>query len=72
VQRLSAWQRGPMRQRGKSGAEGETTGADRSAPAGSERERERAWERKLPLTGGSHLSGGVDARARGLALARPS
>jgi hypothetical protein len=43
--------------------EGETTVADRSAPAGRERERESAWERKLPLTGGSHLSGGAGARA---------
>jgi hypothetical protein len=34
-----------MRQRGKRGAEGETTGADRSAPVGRERERERAGEK---------------------------
>jgi hypothetical protein len=47
---------------------GEVTGADRSAPAGRERERERegAWERKPPLTGGARLSGGAGARARGL------
>jgi hypothetical protein len=44
--------------------EGETTGADRSALAGRERAREResAGERKLQLTGGSHLSGGAGAR----------
>ena len=46
-QRLSAWQRGPVRQRGKRGVEGETTGADRSALAGRERasERERGGEK---------------------------
>jgi hypothetical protein len=59
-QQLSAWQRGPARQRGKRGTEGETTGANRSAPA--DRERERARERKLPLTGESHLSGDAGAR----------
>ena len=49
---------------------GEETGADSLAPLGSERERERTVRgRELPLTGGSHLSGGADARARGLALA---
>jgi hypothetical protein len=32
-----------------------------------EREREGAQERKLPLTGGSHLSGGAGTRVRGLA-----
>jgi hypothetical protein len=60
-QRLSAWLRGPVRQRGKRGMEGGMTGADRLAPAGRERERERARGRKLPLTGGSHLSGGAGA-----------
>jgi hypothetical protein len=35
------------------------TGADRSAPLGSEREREGAREEELPLTGGA------GARARG-------
>jgi hypothetical protein len=46
---------------------GEETGADRSAPLGSEREREGERERELPLTGGVRLSGGAGARARGLA-----
>jgi hypothetical protein len=43
------------------------TGVDRSAPLGSEREREGAREGKLPLTGRVRLSGGTGARARGLA-----
>jgi hypothetical protein len=43
------------------------TGADKSAPLGSEREREGAREGELPLTGGVRLSGGAGARARGLA-----
>jgi hypothetical protein len=67
-QRLSAWQTGPARQRGKRGARAKGAGADRSAPASREREREReresVRERKLPLTGGSHLSGGAGAPAR--------
>jgi hypothetical protein len=42
------------------------TGADRSAPLDSEREREGAREGELPLTGGVRLSGGAGARARGL------
>jgi hypothetical protein len=37
-------------------------GADRLAPLGSEREREGARERELPLTGGVRLSGGAGAR----------
>jgi hypothetical protein len=41
---------------------GEETGADRSDPVGSEREREGARERELPLTGGVRLSGGTCAR----------
>jgi hypothetical protein len=45
----------------------EETGADRSAPLGSERERKGARERGLPLTGGVRLSGGAGAWARGLA-----
>jgi hypothetical protein len=40
----------------------EKTGADRSAPVGSEREREGAREKELPLTGGVRLSGGAGAR----------
>jgi hypothetical protein len=43
------------------------TGADRSAPLGSEREREDERERQLLLTGGVLLSGGAGARARDLA-----
>jgi hypothetical protein len=35
--------------------------------AASERERERARGREFPLTGGTHLSGGADVQARGLA-----
>jgi hypothetical protein len=41
---------------------GEETGADRSAPLGSEQEREGARERELPLTGGVRLSHGAGAR----------
>jgi hypothetical protein len=49
------------------------TGADRLAPLGSEREREGARERELPLTGGVRLSGGAGVRARGLAgLSEPT
>jgi hypothetical protein len=44
------------------GRAGEATGADRSAPLGSERGRESARERGLPLTGGVRLSDGVGAR----------
>jgi hypothetical protein len=61
VQWLSAWKPRPATQSGKRGAEGETTGADRLAPVGRERARERERERKLPLIGGSHLSGGAGA-----------
>jgi hypothetical protein len=43
------------------------TSADRSAPPGSEREREGAHEGELSLTGGVRLSGGAGAWARGLA-----
>jgi hypothetical protein len=43
------------------------TGADRSVPLGSEREREGAREGELTLTGGVRLSDGAGARARGLA-----
>jgi hypothetical protein len=42
-------------------------GADKSAPLGSEREREGAREGELPLTGGVRPSGGAGARAHGLA-----
>jgi hypothetical protein len=65
-QRLVDWRTGPARQR-ESEREGEETGTDNLAPLGSEREREGARERKLPLIGGSHLSGGAGARACGRA-----
>jgi hypothetical protein len=55
------------RGRERGGRAGEETGADRSAPLGSERERESAQERGLSLTGGVRLSGGAGAWARGLA-----
>jgi hypothetical protein len=38
------------------------SGADKSAPSGSEREREGAREGELLLTGGVRLSGGAGAR----------
>jgi hypothetical protein len=46
---------------------GKKTGAGRSAPLGSERERESACEGELPLTGGVRLSDSAGARARDLA-----
>jgi hypothetical protein len=55
------------RGRERGDATGEETGADRSTPLGSEREREGARDRELPLTGGVRLSGGAGARAHGLA-----
>jgi hypothetical protein len=54
-------------EREERGARVKETGADRSAPLGSEREREGASEGELPLTGRVRLSGGAGARARGLA-----
>jgi hypothetical protein len=51
-----------MAQREKRGHAGGETGADRSAPLGSKREREGVREGELPLTGGT------SARARGLAV----
>jgi hypothetical protein len=58
-QQLSNWRTRLARQREKRTSE--ETGADRSAPLGSEREREGAREREL-LTGGSACQA---ARARG-------
>jgi hypothetical protein len=56
------------RDRERGSARAKETGADRSPPLGSERERESAHGRgELPLIGGVRLSGGVGARARGLA-----
>jgi hypothetical protein len=49
---------------------GEETGADRSAPLGSEREREGASKGELPLIGGVSLSGGAGARAGWAELGR--
>jgi hypothetical protein len=66
AQQVSNWRTGPTRQREERRA-GEETGADRSAPLGSEREREGVRERELPLTGGVRLLGGTGTRARGLA-----
>jgi hypothetical protein len=53
------WRTGPARQRESERAK--ETGADRSAPLGSERKREGAHEGELPLTGGVRLSGGAGA-----------
>jgi hypothetical protein len=44
------------------GRASEETGADSLAPLGRERVREGTRERGLPLTGGTHLSGGTGAR----------
>jgi hypothetical protein len=44
------------------GHAGEETGADSLAPLGRERVREGARGRGLPLSGGTHLSGGAGAR----------
>jgi hypothetical protein len=43
------------------------TGTDKSAPLGSEREREGVRERELSLIGRVRLSGDAGTRARGLA-----
>jgi hypothetical protein len=61
-QRLDDWRSGPTRQRGRGSTRVKETGADRSAPLGSEREREGAREGGLPLIGGVHLLGGASAR----------
>jgi hypothetical protein len=64
-QRLGDWRSGPARQREREGEHtGEVTGADRSAPLGSEREKEGAHERLVP-TGGVRLSGAAGARGTG-------
>jgi hypothetical protein len=67
-QRFDDWQNGPAKQREKRGALAKKP-APTAWPTGQrERERERRVRgRELPLTGGSHLSGGASARARGLA-----
>ena len=63
-QRLSVWQSGPAKQRGKRGARAKGTDTNSLAPLGRERERVSAWGQKPPLTCGAHLSGGAGARAR--------
>jgi hypothetical protein len=50
------------RDRERGSARVKKTGADRSAPLGSEQEREGAREGELPLTGGVRLPGGAGAR----------
>ena len=52
---------GPRGREEKEHREGKTTGADKLAPLGREREGECAGQ-KPPLTGGAHLSGGAGAR----------
>jgi hypothetical protein len=59
TRRLANWAREVEREEGHVGEE---TGADSLAPLGSEREREGTREWELPLTSGSHLSGGAGAR----------
>jgi hypothetical protein len=59
---LGNWRSGPTRQREGGSARAKQTGADRSAPLGSEREREGACEGELPLTGGVRLSASAGAR----------
>jgi hypothetical protein len=49
------------------GCMGGATSADNSAPLGSEREGGKGARDRLPLTGGTRLSGAAGARARGLA-----
>jgi hypothetical protein len=51
-------------ERAEGRGEGKTTGTDKLAPLGREREG-GAWGQKPLLTGGAHLSGGGGARARG-------
>ena len=60
-QRLSNWRTGPARQREEKRAS-EEIGTDRSAPLGSEREREGAREREMSLIGGVRLLGGAGAQ----------
>jgi hypothetical protein len=56
ARRLAIWAHETERERERAGKK---TSADRSAPLGSEREREGAREEELPLTGGVRLSGGA-------------
>jgi hypothetical protein len=61
VRRLAAQAREAEREEGRAGEE---TGADNSAPLGSERERGKRARDSLPLTGGARLSGAAGAQAR--------
>jgi hypothetical protein len=49
-------------ERGRESERAKEAGADRLGPLSSEREREGAREREVPLTGGVRLSGGAGAR----------
>jgi hypothetical protein len=60
-QRLGTGEPGP-RDRERESERAKETGADRSAPLGSEREREGVHEGEQPLTGGVRPSGGAGAR----------
>jgi hypothetical protein len=60
-QRLGDWRSGPVRQRERESA-GEGNLRRKSAPLGSEREREGAREGELPLTGGARLLDGAGTR----------
>jgi hypothetical protein len=60
AQQLANRARETERERGT--ARVKKTGADRSAPLGSEREREGARERGLSLIGGVRMSCGASAR----------
>jgi hypothetical protein len=64
---LANWARETERERERASERAKKTGADRSAPLGSEREREGAREGELTLIGGVRLSGGAGARSRDLA-----
>jgi hypothetical protein len=64
TQRLAERARETEKEEGRAG---ETTGADKSAPLGSEREEGKGARDGLPLTGGARLSVAAGARARGLA-----
>jgi hypothetical protein len=64
TRRLAEWVRETEKEEGRAG---EATGADKSAPLGSEREGGKGARDRLSLTGGARLSGAAGARARGLA-----
>ena len=65
--RLAIRARENERERERGSAPAKETGADRSAPLGSEREREGTREGELTLTGGVRLSGAAGSRV-GLGL----